>query len=288
MYRCWLGNCLCGGGACGGPCGTCGLIFTACTAGGVLLLLQFGDGRKDRHPTPTSTGASPRSVGVVPHRRVLADNVDQLSAVLERRSRRPTALAFRALFRLRAFTHKFRFRDHVVLLPRERLWGRLGQRRQTLDRIRVPMIRSLYIASGFMIMISKAIRRVSWQSHSQSPGVRETYQLVPHASNINIPGPTHPDPLVIPHRKLGAPQPFSRSLFGKRIRQILALVKRPLGTTQEPLAQRHVRLDFPLLPCERVVLDAQQGVKRKGCERKLVRMAELVLGWREMEECRTF
>ena len=80
---------------------------------------------------------------VVPHRRGLADYVNHVSAVLERRSPRTTTLAFRTLFRLRALTHEFRFRDRVVLLPRERLRGRLGQGRRTLDRIRVPMIGSL-------------------------------------------------------------------------------------------------------------------------------------------------
>ena len=66
-----------------------------------------------------------------------------MSAVLERRSRRPTILAFRALFRLRALTHEFQLRDRVVLLPRERSWGSPEQGRQALDRIRVPMIGSL-------------------------------------------------------------------------------------------------------------------------------------------------
>ena len=79
----------------------------------------------------------------MPRHRGLADYVDYLSAVLERRSLRTTTLMFRMLFRLRALTHEFRFRDRVVLLPRERLRGRLEQGRQTLDRIRVPLIGSL-------------------------------------------------------------------------------------------------------------------------------------------------
>ena len=61
-------------------------------------------------------------------------------------------------------------------------------------------------------------------------------------------------------------------------------VKRPLGPTQEPLAERHVRLDFSLLTRERVILNAQERVQRERGERKLVRMAELVLRGGEMGE----
>ena len=126
--------------------------------------LLFGDGWQDWH-RPSSCGSGrPRSVSVVPRRRVLPNNVDHLSTILDRRSRCPTALAFRALFRLRALPHQFRFRDGVVLLPRERLWRRLGQRRQALDRIRVPVIGSLYIASGIMISHLVALQ-------SQSPAL---------------------------------------------------------------------------------------------------------------------
>ena len=137
-----------------------------------LLLVQFGDRREDRRPTGT------RSVRVVPRSRVLADNVDNLSAVLERRSRRTTALTFRSLLRLRALTHKFRFRDGVVLLPRERLWGWLRQCRQTLDRIRVPMIGSLYITLWFGI------------SRSHIPPTRLTRWYHMQAASMSLDPPT--------------------------------------------------------------------------------------------------
>ena len=126
--------------------------------------LLFSDGWQDWRRPNASTSGRPRAVCVVPCRRVLPDDIDDLSAVLDRRSRCPTALAFRALFRLRALPHQFRFRDRVVLLPRKRLWRRLGQRRQTLHRIRVPMIGSLYIASGIMISHLVALQ-------SQSPAL---------------------------------------------------------------------------------------------------------------------
>jgi hypothetical protein len=90
---------------------------------------------------------------------------------------------------------------------------------------------------------------------------------------------THP-----PQPPCNTPSQTRRGLLHKRKRQGLVLVKRPLGPTQEPLAERHVRLDFPLLTGERVVLDAQQGVEREGGDRKLVRVAELVLRRREIEE----
>ena len=126
--------------------------------------LLFSDGWQDRR-RPSSCGSGrPRSVSVVPRRRVLPDDIDHLSAVLDRWSRCPTALAFRTLLRLRTLPHQFRFRDRVMLLPRERLWRRLGQRRQTLDRIRVPMIGSLYIAPGIMISHLVALQ-------SQSPAL---------------------------------------------------------------------------------------------------------------------
>jgi hypothetical protein len=163
-----------------------------------------------------------------------------------------------------------------VPLPRERLWGRLRQRRQTLDRIRVPMIGSLY--SVRVDQPSIRLVAIAIESHGS------TYQLVPHPSRLKVLGPTHPNLLVIPHRKLGARQPLPRGLLCQRKRQGLVLVKRPLGPTQEPLAERHVRLDFPLLTGERVVLDAQQGVEREGGERKLVRVPELVLRRHEIEE----
>ena len=98
----------------------------------------------------------------------------------------------------------------------------------------------------------------------------------PPRSPCNTPSQTRRSPTLL------------SSLFGKRIRQSLVLVKRPLGTTQEPLVERHVRFDFPLLTRERVVLDAQQGAKRERGERKLVGMTKLVLCWCEMEERRTF
>ena len=49
------------------------------------------------------------------------------------------------------------------------------------------------------------------QPFSHTPG--STYRLVPHANCVNVLGPTHPGFLVIPHRKLGAPQPFSVNLY---------------------------------------------------------------------------
>ena len=72
----------------------------------------FNDGREDwRRPTP-NTNPSTRAVCVVPRCRVLPDNVNHLSAILERGFRHPTAFAFRALFRLRALTHCF---DSVIV-----------------------------------------------------------------------------------------------------------------------------------------------------------------------------
>ena len=126
--------------------------------------LLFGDGWQDWRRPSTSGSGRPRSVCVVPCRRVLPDDIDHLSTILDRRSRCPTALTFRTLLRLRALPHQFRFRERVVLLPRKRLRGRLGQRRQTLDRIRVAVIGSLYIASGIMISYLVALQ-------SQSPAL---------------------------------------------------------------------------------------------------------------------
>ena len=50
----------------------------------------------------------------------------------------------------------------------------------------------------------------------------------------------------------------------------LVLLERAVRTTQEPLAERHVRLDFALLAGEAVVLDAEQGVERERGLGKLV------------------
>ena len=121
---------------------------------------------------------------------------------------------------------------------------------------------------------------ISIPSRRSSP----TYQVIPHPSRINVLGTTDADFLVIPHRKLGARQLFSSSLFGKRKRQVLVLVQRPFGPTQEPFAERHVDLNFALLTEERVILDAHKGVEREQWERKLVRMSELVL---RLDECGT-
>lgn len=95
-------------------------------------------------------GCSARSVSVVTGRRVLPDDLNYLSAVLQRQSW-GTTLAFRALLGLRAFTYKFGFRDVIVLLPRERLGRWLGQGSQTLDSIRVTMIGSLVIGIGHVV-----------------------------------------------------------------------------------------------------------------------------------------
>jgi hypothetical protein len=147
--------------------------------------------------------------------------------------------------------------------------GRLRQGSQTLDRIRVPHDRKPSVG----VVISIPSRRSS-----------STYQLISHPSCISGLGTTDADFLVIPHhdRKFGARQPFSSSLFGKRKRQVPVLVKRP--PWQEPLAERYVCLDFPLLTGEQVILDAHKGVKREWWEQKLVRMSELVLRRREMGE----
>jgi hypothetical protein len=146
---------------------------------------------------------------VLSRRRVLPNNVNHLSTILDRRSRCLTALAFRTLLRLRALTHQLRFRDRVVPLPRERLWGRLRQRRQTLDRIRVPMIGSLY--SVRVDQPSIRLVAIAIESHGS------TYQLVPHPSRLKVLGPTDPNLLVIPHRKLGAQQPLPCAAFSANV-----------------------------------------------------------------------
>ena len=77
---------------------------------------------------------------------------------------------------------------------------------------------------------------------------------------------------MIPHRKL------------ERQRQVLVLVKRLFGPTQEPFAERHVGLDFPSLTGKRVIFNAHKDIEREWWERKLVRMSELVL---RLDECGT-
>ena len=130
------------------------------------------------------------------------------------------------------------------------------------------MIGSLYIALAAILASTRA-RLTNWYHNLNC---------------LDVLGPTHPNLFAIPHRKFSARQPLPRRLFRKRKRQILVLVERALGPTQELLAERHVRLDFALLTRERIVLDAQQGVEQEQSERKLVCMSELVLRGREMEE----
>ena len=116
-------------------------------------------------------------------------------------------------------------------------------------------------------------------SHSRhAVDVIGAYQLVPRLGGLDVLGPADADFLVVPHRKLGAWQPFASGLFGKRECEVLVFVKGAFCPTQEPLAECHVGLDLALLTCERVVLDAQQRIEREGRERKLVSMTELVLG----------
>ena len=124
------------------------------------------------------------------------------------------------------------------------------------------------------------------QPSSHTPG--STDQLITHPSCVNILGATDAAFLVIPYHKLGVPKPFSSGLFGRRKRQVLVPAKRPLGPAQERLAERHVRLDFPLLAGERVILDAQEGVEQEGWKRELVYVCELVPRGREVEECNTW
>ena len=113
------------------------------------------------------------------------------------------------------------------------------------------MIGSLYIALAAILASTRA-RLTNWYHNLNC---------------LDVLGPTHPNLFAIPHRKFSARQPLPRRLFRKRKRQILVLVERALGPTQEPLAERHVRLDFALLTRERIVLDAQQGVEQEQGER---------------------
>jgi hypothetical protein len=79
-------------------------------------------------------------------------------------------------------------------------------------------------------------------------------------------------------RECGTREALPRCLFRKRPRERLVLLERAIRITQEPLAERHVRLDLALLAGEAVVLDAEQGVERERGLGKLVCVPDFVLG----------
>ena len=74
-----------------------------------------------------------------------------------------------------------------------------------------------------------------------------------------------------------------RRLLRKRPRQLLALHKVPIRAAQEPLAERHIRLDFPSLTRQAVPLHTHQWVVQAAQRGMLVQESAFVLRWRVTE-----
>ena len=121
------------------------------------------------------------------------------------------------------------------------------------------------------------------QQQEKNGGTTTTHPRIPPPRNLDILRPTHTHLRIIPQRKLRARQPLLRRLLRERKREPLILLEAPLRAAQEPLTERHIRLDLALLAREAVVLHAQERVERERGLRELVRVPELVLRGGEAE-----
>lgn len=156
----------------------------------------------------------------------------------------------RTLFRLCPLAHQFGLGDVVVLRTRQSLRIGLSERSEPVCCIRVPMGCCLFI---------------------------------PLLGGGKIFGTTDADLGIVAHGKLGTRQTLACRLLRKSKRESFILLEASLGTAEEPLAEGHVGFNLALLAGERVVLDTKEGIEGERLLGELVRMAELVLGWGEVE-----